>query len=418
MKNCSPSKLILTSFSTRAAADTFLNLGNIDLYSFDYFGDLDLTEFVISSFSLKKQNLDFKTELLFKAIKEFLINNPDKQYNLIYGSDWDHKPELLNELEKIENLKLRGNSAAVISQLNKKETLIDLFQLAKSSGFKTPELFLKAKDLKKIKNKDIKDLIIKPYHSGGGLDLRVINSEKNFDYIFNEKKENFYLQEFIEGESRSCQFAADSTKAEILSFTRELKATNIDQKSENNFKYGGNILIKENEKERKIIRKFINKLTKKYSLQGINGIDYIKNEKGIFFIELNPRFTAAVELLRPIYQEELLNIYFSNQLTTNYLKKYLQQDLAFNIKAIYYAEKDFTVKKDLRDILEEIKKERINKLSSVFDLKIKDLPEIGEHFTAGEPVFTLLFKAENEKNYLEIKDLIFSDFTVYFRKLA
>ncbi len=422
MKNFKNLNLILTSFSTRAAAESFSNLKNINLYAFDFFGDLDLKEIVNHSFSLKEKNMNFKTEKLYDGIKEFLLENRNQDYYLIYGSDWDNQPELLYKLEQIKNLELRGNSAAVISDLNKKESLKNLLKIAKNAGFKTPELFLDQKNLIKFLSKKNNDLIIKPYDSGGGLKIEKIkdlkNDKKKFGDIFTKKKSEFYLEEFIEGENRSCQFAADGKNAKIMSFTRELKAAEVNPSFDNSFKYAGNILIKEEEKEIKIIQKLIQNITARYSLRGINGIDYIKNDQGIFFIELNPRFTAALELLIPFYQEELPEIYLKNVVGNDYLRKYMQNDFGFSAKVIYYAEQNFKLTSDLRENFEKIKNQKIAKSLIESQFEIKDLPKKGEKFTKEDPVFTLIIRTKNEKLYLEIRHLIFSEFKKNFRKMA
>jgi len=422
MKNFKNKNLILSSFSSRAAAECFSTLKNQNIYCFDFFGDLDLKEIADYSFSLKENNIGFKTEKLYEAVKEFLIQNKNKNYYLIYGSDWDNHPELLYKLEQFKNLKIRGNSAAVISKLNKKESLKDLFKIAEKFGFKTPDLFLDQKKAIGSLNKGKKSLIVKPYHSGGGLEIKIIkelkNEEKNFEDILTKKKDDFYFEEFIEGENRSCQFAADGENAEIMAFTRELKTAETNQNLENSFKYAGNLLIKEEKKEIKIIKEFIQNITSKYSLQGINGIDYIKNDQGIFFIELNPRFTAAVELLVPFCQEELLKIYLKNEVANDYLKKYLEKDFAFSTKLIYYAEQDFKLKHDLRKIFQRIKNNKIANNFIYSKIEIKDLPIKGEKFDKGDPVFTLIIKTKNKNCYLEIKNLLFSEFGKYFKNKA
>ncbi|CCU78271.1 hypothetical protein HSACCH_00531 [Halanaerobium saccharolyticum subsp. saccharolyticum DSM 6643] len=420
MKNCKNTNLIITSFSSRAAAECFSTFKNLNIYCFDFFGDLDLKEIVDYSFSLKEKKLVFKTEELYKAIKKFLVQNKNQNYYLIYGSDWDNHPELLYKLEQFENLKLRGNSAAVISKLNKKESLKNLFQIAENFGFKTPELFLSHKKIINFQRQAKNDFLIKPYHSGGGLEIKTIkelkNKEKKFKDIFTKKKDDFYLEEFIEGENRSCQFAADGENAEIMAFTRELKAAEVNPYLKKSFKYAGNILIKEEKKEIEIIEKFIKNITSRYSLQGINGIDYIKNNQGIFFIELNPRFTAAVELLIPFFQEDFLKIYLKNEVANDYLIKYLQKDFAFSTKLIYYAEQNFKLKHDLRKIFQRIKNNKIANNFIDSKIEIKDLPIKGEKFDKGDPVFTLIIKTKNKNCYLEIKNLLFSEFGKYFKE--
>lgn len=417
MKNYKNINLILTSFSTRAAADCFSTLKNLKIYSFDYFGDLDLKEIVDYSYSLKENKHNFKTEMLFEAVKEFLRQNQNQEYDLIYASAWDNHPELLYQLEKIKNLRIRGNSAAVISKLNQKKTLKNLFKLAEKAGFKTPDLFLNKNDFYYFSDKIDKDLIIKPYQSGGGLDLKLIKAGTAKEKVLKDNftaNESFFVEEFIKGNNRSCQFAADGKKARILSFTQELKADAVNPKFKNSFKYAGNILTKEDMKSRNIISIFINELVKKYSLQGINGIDYIKNEQGIFFIELNPRFTAAVELIKDIYREELLNIYLKNELAADYLKKYLKRDLGLSAKVIYYTDHNFKLKKTLSEIFKIIKQEIPPRILAESKIEIKDLPKKGEFFKKDDPVFSLIIKSKNKNDYLSIKNLVFSEFKKYF----
>jgi predicted ATP-grasp superfamily ATP-dependent carboligase len=167
-------------------------------------------------------------------------------------------------------------------------------------------------------------------------------------------------------------------------------------------------------KSRNIISIFINELVKKYSLQGINGIDYIKNEQGIFFIELNPRFTAAVELIKDIYREELLNIYLKNELAADYLKKYLKRDLGLSAKVIYYTDHNFKLKKTLSEIFKIIKQEIPPRILAESKIEIKDLPKKGEFFKKDDPVFSLIIKSKNKNDYLSIKNLVFSEFKKYF----
>jgi predicted ATP-grasp superfamily ATP-dependent carboligase len=418
MRKFKNNNLILTAFSTRAAAECFSSKKNIKIYSFDFFGDLDLKEVAHYAYSLKENNYIFQTKKLFEVIKTFLNYNSDKNYNLIYGSDWDNQPELLYKLEQFNNLKIRGNSASIVFKLNKKENLKTIFKTAENVGFKTPELFLNKNKLVNFHNNAKKDLIIKPYRSGGGLNLELIKAETNkakkIDDIFIKKKNDYYVQEFITGENRSCQFAADGKNTKILSFTKELKASEVNSKLTNNFKYAGNILIKEEKREIKIIKEFIKKITREYSLQGINGIDYIKNNNGIFFIELNPRFTAAVELLKPLYKKELFNIYFKKKLFKNYLKTYLQKDFGFCAKVIYYTNQDFQLTKNLDKIFLNIKRKK-SKQFKESKIEIKDLPKKGESFSKKDPVFTLIIKTINENQYLELKNLIFYEFELYLK---
>ncbi|MFW6280482.1 MAG: hypothetical protein ACOC2I_01385 [Halanaerobium sp.] len=69
-------KIILSAFSSRALAETASFFNTNCLYSFDYFADEDLKEYVNYFYSLKKdKNAEYKTEFLYSQLKRFLLIN-------------------------------------------------------------------------------------------------------------------------------------------------------------------------------------------------------------------------------------------------------------------------------------------------------------------------------------------------------
>ena len=382
--------LIVSAFSSRALAETAAVYG-AKIFSFDFFGDQDLKKYTEDSYSLKKAQKKYKTEGLYRIIQSFLLSNKEKSFYFCYASDWDNHYQLLSKLEANDNLNIKGNSAAILKKLTGVTNKIKLFETVKKSNFKIPELIFEQKDLGKIKYTADSVYLQKPIRSGGGKNIKIIESKKELSKKIKENKADaFYFEKYIEGELLSLQFAADGENAELISFSKQLTALNSDSP----FKYGGNILIKPAAVLIEKSKRLIKLLTKKYSLKGINGVDFIKNGSDLYFLELNPRFTAAVELLLDIYGRQLFAIYFEDDLRKNYLNKYLQHLKHLKAKLILYSFYDLKV---THNIVKNIDKIDANN----FNFKIKDIPKKGELFTKGDPLCTLIVEAENEKKLWE-----------------
>ena len=396
--------LIVSAFSSRALAETAALYG-AKIYSFDFFADQDIEKYTEKSYSLKKSQKKYTTEELYRAMQRFLLANKEKTFHFCYASDWDNHYQLLSKLEANDNLIITGNSAAVIKELSGSKNKISLFNLIKESEFKLPEVIFNLKDLAKISDNTTSLYLQKPIRSGGGNNIEIIKSkEEIFQRLKESKKDNYYFEKYIEGELLSLQFVADGQKAELISFSRQLTAPDSDSP----FKYGGNILFRPSSILVEKAKKLINLLTKEYSLMGINGVDFIKRGSDLYFLELNPRFTAAVELLLDIYGSQLFAAYLEDSLKENYLEKYLKELRNIKAKIILYCSYDLKVTDNIS--------QKIAKISSNnCKFKIKDIPKKGELFSQGEPLSTLIIETENEKklwnNYHYLSKKIKGEFT-------
>jgi hypothetical protein len=406
--------IIISGFSSRALVETAAK-SDCKIFSFDYFGDQDLEKYTADYFSIKNSpGSHYSIKVLFNMIRDFLKKNTNKKFYFIYSSSWENYPELILELEKIDNLTVVANDSETLKKLSGKNGLYDLFKVINKTVFKTPEIIFDINLLEKKYNNFFSDsdkkYLLKPFKSGGGKGIELINSLKDYNDIKKRlENDNYYLEEYIDGKLYSAQFGADTKKASLLSITEQINAVN----SDNPFQYGGNILIKADENLRKTLQKTADILTKRYSLRGVNGFDFIIKDKELYFLELNPRFTAAVELLIPIYSEDILDLYFNDNLKKNYISKFLNKDIKESGKIIYYADSDLKIKTDLKKLNSKNRRDSIT-LFDQSDYYIKDLPKIGERFVKGDPVFTLIIKTENRKKLWELIRKIFLEVRKYF----
>jgi len=133
--------------------------------------------------------------------------------------------------------------------------------------------------------------LIKEYQSFGGTKVKTFKESKHI----NEKA---YLQKFIDGDLISVQFFVENKNIEILAI--------CDQVITNTKK--GFFLIKslvtKNIKINlaKKIYSLVKKISKTFSLKGINNLDLILQGKKIFLVEVNPRPGLSTNIMHSSYK--------------------------------------------------------------------------------------------------------------------
>lgn len=357
-------KLLVLGFNTRALAEQALSEG-FEVVAIESFADCDWEIFnreYPNSSEVYAIKGDYRPEKLIDKWEEI-----DKEVDyLIYLSDLDDYPNLLEKLE----LEVLGNQIETLKRLKQ-----NLFSFLKENKIKRPKSFFSGADFTGLR------LLKKPYLGGGGVEIREFDSQE--DEIEWDK---YYLQEYLPGRSCSVNFIANGNEAKIISFNKQLVGES--RLGAKEFKYSGNILLAPNEfsaNARKYLIKLINLLTQEFNLLGLNGVDFIYQDGEVYFIELNPRYTAAMELLSLASDYQLLKAHYQAKdlelTSTPKLPISSKLELA---KGIVYAKDDLVVKRDFLAEFKEIK-----------NLTVRDIPYKGEKFLAGEPLCTLLVKAAN-----------------------
>jgi predicted ATP-grasp superfamily ATP-dependent carboligase len=105
-----------------------------------------------------------------------------------------------------------------------------------------------------------------------------------------------YLQEFIEGESRSAVFCGDGKRATLLGVTRQL--VGLDWLHAEPFHYCGSVgALRLAAEERAALQKAGDAIAARCGLRGLFGVDGVARDGRFFPVEVNPRYTASVEVL-------------------------------------------------------------------------------------------------------------------------
>jgi predicted ATP-grasp superfamily ATP-dependent carboligase len=130
--------------------------------------------------------------------------------------------------------------------------------------------------------------LVRPFASAGGVDIEFVGSRKS--------RRTSFLQEFIDGESRSGVFVADRVGTRLLGVTRQLVGINWLHVA--GFRYAGNIgPLTVSAAERTAWERLGMAVAAFAGLRGLFGIDAILRDGVPWPVEVNPRYTASVEVI-------------------------------------------------------------------------------------------------------------------------
>ncbi|QGJ70460.1 Hypothetical protein PBC10988_21570 [Planctomycetales bacterium 10988] len=149
------------------------------------------------------------------------------------------------------------------------------------------------------------DWLLKPFHSAAGRMVQSLQTvlekkERNPSIVKEFKEKKFYLQQRMKGETQSALYFATQGKAVLWGVTQQLSGCKFLNAKE--FHYAGSIgplsLTKEQTQDWQALG---DHLVQKANLKGVFGLDAVVNQEGIWPLEVNPRWTASVELYERAY---------------------------------------------------------------------------------------------------------------------
>ncbi len=213
------------------------------------------------------------------AVEEIdpVINDLERLYSVkdvVYGSGFEKQIHSLFFLQK--KLNLRGNTPEVFKKTQDK---IGLFEVLSKYNISFPEV--------SFSRPDSGIWLFKPLQGEGGCGVFV----DKFDDSSNQEG---YWQQYQPGEVMSAIFLADGKGAEIIGFNWQW-SVNLGRGQE--FVFSGvcnQARISINNQQ--MIAEWVATLTAHFELRGLNGIDFIVSRNQCYFLEINPRPTASVEL--------------------------------------------------------------------------------------------------------------------------
>jgi predicted ATP-grasp superfamily ATP-dependent carboligase len=181
---------------------------------------------------------------------------------------------------------------------------VGLFAGLRQNGFKVPSIILAGANRQADPDRR---WLIKPVLSGGGHGIAYWQEGQL-------PGSQCMLQEFIPGKPCSASFVANGRECIVLGISEQF--IGMRQFGSEGFRYCGNLLplpealdLDTGKKIFEQVRRLAVYLTQKYGLVGVNGIDFILNGDQVLLTEVNPRYSASMELIERAYGLPIFSIH-------------------------------------------------------------------------------------------------------------
>jgi predicted ATP-grasp superfamily ATP-dependent carboligase len=283
-----------------------------------------------------------------------------------YTSNFENYPEAVARLA--EGRHLLGNSACALTRVRDP---LELTRVLQQHGLPAPECRSRVPPGPLSRQ----PWLLKPRRSGGGHGISRWR-------LGQPVGRGMYLQQRIAGTPGSISFVADGVTAVILGFSRQLIGES--DLGAGRYRYCGSILgapgarlFPRQDELLERAGRVVATITREFQLVGLNGIDFIARQGIPYPTEVNPRYSASMELIERAGSVSMFEIHFQachGALPTP------QQNSRVHGKAIVFARRDVQIA-DLAA-----------KLNPPW---VADVPHPGEVIERGRPICTVFAEASD-----------------------
>lgn len=225
----------------------------------------------------------------------------------------------------------------------------------------------------------------KPRKSGGGQRIEFVSA------LAKESAEAaagdlYYYQQYVAGIPVSAIFAAADGRTVLCGVTRQMIGTSWT--GARGFEYAGSVGPLDISAHERIQWELIGTcLARRFALSGLFGVDAVTREGTVWVVEVNPRYTASVEVVESACDTALLPVHVtacqSGQLKiSGALRPHRRVG-----KAIIYAREPGRVPPGLDTWVRRLNTDGARPI-------VADIPASGTEFRAGEPLVTVLAYGE------------------------
>jgi uncharacterized protein len=284
------SRLLIVGASTRAAAASAVRAG-FHPVCVDRFGDEDLRRIAT-----------------VVAVHDDLCRTLDAILALppmpwIYTGSLENAPKFISKVS--ERHQLLGNPPSVLKKVRDPfwlERTLRTHELPalRVQSIRSSDAYVRTALRPDVGVRSTKERwLLKPTRSGGGFRIAHWTGQPL------PTNERFYLQEHRSGTSMSALFVASSREAELIGVCEQRIGPAFGVPTE--FGYAGSIgPITVSDRTRGLLQRLGDTLAREAQLRGLFGIDFILADDIPWLVELNPRYTASVEVLERVLDRSLL----------------------------------------------------------------------------------------------------------------
>jgi uncharacterized protein len=215
----------------------------------------------------------------------------------MYTGGLENYPRLLTRLAALRPL--WGNGPEVCRRV--RDCLV-LHDVLLRTGFRAPEPGRQSPGAADpAVPSDARRFVVKPRRGSGGLGIRFATAAD----LLHPPSHNSVLQRYIPGEAASAVYVAAHGQAKLLGISRQLLGRDLGLQAE--FVYAGTIApLPVSPEELQTLERLGGVLAREFGLVGLLGVDFVRAQGEIWVIEVNPRYTASVEVLERVYGWPLL----------------------------------------------------------------------------------------------------------------
>jgi uncharacterized protein len=354
-------RVLIAGITTRAMAISAARAG-YRVTAVDAFGDMDLrAEADVVTLS--------SSGLPYAPTRAALAAGRISADYAAYTSNFENYPRAVSLLG--HGRQLLGNSAEV---LNRVRNPIELMKAVRTQGFPVPET--RATIPRSGTRRRV--WLVKPRRSGGGHSIRVWHAGVPVS-------RSSYLQERISGTPGSIVFAADGKQSVPLGLSRQLVGDS--RLGAHGFRYCGSLLgggkarlFAEADELLARAAALAAYVTSEFGLVGLNGLDFIAHDGVPYPIEVNPRYSASMELVERLHGFSMFEIHL--RACRGSLPAAPPSISAVEGKAIVFARRNVRVGKTL---------------AWMNPARFADVPHPGEPIGRGHPICTVFATANSAR---------------------
>ncbi|MEA2714107.1 MAG: uncharacterized protein QOK27_2068 [Gemmatimonadales bacterium] len=364
MIETNPRHVLIAGVTTRAIAVSAAHAG-YKVTAVDAFGDLDLRAVadVIT--------LGAAPGTRFDPLAAAIVGERVPAGLVAYTSNLENHPRAVERLA--HGRRLLGNSPAVLTRVRNP---IALSALLRRRGFATP-----ATRATPATQSGVATWLLKPRRSGGGHRIERWRPARPVP-------RGSYLQERIAGIPGSVIFAANGQDAVVLGLSRQLVGDS--RFGAQGFRYCGSLIGSRTTpvfpRQGEILETaaaLAGDVTREFGLVGLNGIDFIARKGVPYPIEVNPRYSASMELLERGQGPSMFELHV--QACSGTLPSELEVRSGIEGKAIVFARRDVTLS---------------NTEAWVGRQSFGDVPHSGERIPYGRPICTVFARGSDQATCL------------------
>ncbi len=267
-------RLLLFGASTRAAAFSALRAG-LKPWCVDLFADRDLRARCLVQL-LRGKYPD--------AFLDALRTAPPAPW--LYTGGLENHPRLVRQMS--QGRELWGNGATTLAWARNPMFVADMVRAA---GLAAPAACAPALGFGELPAAGERRWLVKPIEGTGGRDIDYWSGDE-----VDQPAAGSYLQEFVTGEPAAAIYVGDGHAARLLGVTCQLVGEPFCQAA--GFQYCGSIgPLAVGAGLRAALIRLGDVLTTACHLRGLFGVDGVLRDKVFWPVEVNPRYTASVEVL-------------------------------------------------------------------------------------------------------------------------